>query len=139
MESPGDFLDAFLARKWGERRVVIFVDELSVLYRVNAAIRDSFFAAFREMKSDTYLYSVHGVVACGTFGINGLATTGPADSPFNVADEVQNPNFSREETHKLFQEFSQNLDITIDPDVVEDIWVKSNGCVSTFHCMVLFP
>lgn len=128
MESPGDFLDAFPARIWCERRVVILIDELSVLYRANAIIRTSFFAAFRELKSDKYSHSVQGVVACGTFGVNGLSVTGPADSPFNVADQIQNLNFSGDE---LFKEFSLNQGIAVEPDVVDDIWVKSNGCVWT--------
>jgi hypothetical protein len=45
-------------------------------------------------------------------------------------DNIINPNFTLDETSALFREFAFDTGIVIDDDVIEDIWLKSNGCVS---------
>ena len=76
------------------------------------------------------MYAIRSVIAAGTFGIVNL---NPAISPFKVADRVQSPYFTVEEVRKLFYEFAQDHSITIDDAVVEDIWAKSNGCVTLLN------
>jgi len=48
-------------------------------------------------------------------------------SPFNVADIVQCPFFTIDETKKLFLDFVKDLGLSIDDAIVEDVLAKSNG------------
>jgi hypothetical protein len=79
------------------------------------------------------MYAIRSVIAAGTFGIVHLNPSKSSIAPFNIAVRVQNPNFTVEEVRKLFYEFAQDHHITIDDAVVEDIWAKSNGCVTLLN------
>jgi hypothetical protein len=81
------------------------------------------------------MYAIRSVIAAGTFGVVYLNPSNSTISPFNVADHVQNPYFTIENVMKLFHEFAQDNHITIDDAVVEDIWAKSNGCVTQLNPM----
>jgi hypothetical protein len=128
LSSQQDFLSFVHVSIW-DRRVVLMIDEFSNLYHASPIIQDGCLQAFREIRSNQEPYAIHGIVAAGTSSILHLTPTFTA-SPFNVADHIRNPYFSIDETRKLFLEFSQDNFIMIDDAVVEDVWVKSNGCVT---------
>src|ERR1700722_882712 len=134
MSCQRDFLDAFAASPGGPRsrdeRLVILLDEFSELYKARNSTRDEVLRAIRGIKQNLNTYTISSIIAAGTFSIVHLNPT-PLEniSPFNVSDAIQSPNFSREETERLFNEFARDKGITIDDEVVSDIWDKSNGCV----------
>jgi hypothetical protein len=124
--SQSDFLDAFTAQFW-PTKVVILLDEFSELYGFPDDFRDDFLRCLRDLKQDDHQYGIHGVIAAGTFSILHLNPTISHSSPFNIADMVQNPYFSLEETRALFHQFRQDNDCKVEDAVVDDIWAKSNG------------
>jgi hypothetical protein len=128
IRSGSDFLTAFRAKSW-KNNVVLVIDELSYLDNADAVIRDQFLRTFRHCKQYKKLYAIHSIIACGTFSVLKLSSTPVHYSPFNVANYVQVPYFSREQTAQLFNEFAKDWKITIDPSVVQDVWMNSNGCV----------
>ena len=82
------------------------------------------------------MYAICSVIAAGTFGIMNLNLLRSTISPFN---RVQNLYFTVEEVRKLFYEFVQDHHITIDDAIVEDIWAKSNGCVTLLNQSINSP
>ena len=131
------FLDAFRARDW-QREIVILIDELSELHSASGDIRDDFLRTLREIRNNARAYAIKSVVAAGTFSILSLHPSKSSISPFNISDRIDNPYFTEEEAKTLFTEFARDYRITIEAAVVEDIWVKSNGCVIllvlVYHC-----
>jgi hypothetical protein len=65
-------------------------------------------------------------------------------SPFNVANYVQVPYFTKAQTLQLFNKFggididSPSWRVNIDTSVVHDIWMNSNGCVLSFIATASF-
>ncbi len=108
-------------------KVTLLIDEFSSLYQANDDVRDDCLEAFRGLKQDRENHAVQCIIAAGTFSIVYL---NPGVSPFNVADVVQCPYFTIDETRKLFREFAQDLGYSIDDAIVEDVWAKSNGSVA---------
>jgi hypothetical protein len=131
LPSQQDFLSFFHVSAW-KRNVVLIIDEFSDLYHASSIIQDECLRAFREIRNNQGLYAIHGLIAAGTFSILHLTPTFTT-SPFNIVDHVRNPYFSIDETRKLFLDFAQDNLITIDEAVIEDIWVKSNGCVTQLY------
>ncbi|KAM6503857.1 hypothetical protein JOM56_000800 [Amanita muscaria] len=128
VSSLSDFLQYFHLESWGERNVVLLIDEFSCLYDAAPDVRDDCLQALRALKNSHKTHALQCLIAAGTFGIvylNPSPTSGI--SPFNVASVVQNPYFSIDETKKLFHQFAEDLDYLIDEDIIEDIWAKSNG------------
>jgi hypothetical protein len=105
------------------------IDEFSNLHHTSPIVQDVCLQTFREISINS---AIHSVIATGTFSILRLTPTFTT-SPFNVAEHVRNLYFSIDETRKLFLEFAQDNLITIDNAIIEDVWVKSNGCVTQLH------
>jgi hypothetical protein len=129
ISSQQDFLSFVHANAW-KRKIVLMIDEFYYLHHASPIIQDEYLRTFREINQEPY--AIHGVIAAGTLSILHLTPTFTT-SPFNVAEHVRNPYFSIDETRKLFLEFAQDNLITIDDAVIEDVWVKSNGCVTQLH------
>jgi len=128
--SQGDFLSAFFTGEW-HREVVLLIDEFSELYHVSDDIRDECLRAFRYIRNDDEKYAIRGIIAAGTFSILRLTPTkGVGISPFNISNHINNPYFTVKETRHLFDKFAQDNDITIEDDVVQSVWAKSNGFVA---------
>lgn len=132
VSSQDEFLELLRADAW-RQNVVLLIDELSELYNAPTCIRDAWLRVFRVIRNNNEIYAIHSVIGAGTFDIVNLNPSNSTISPFNVADCIQNPYFTVEEVRKLFYEFAQGLHITIDDTVVEDIWAKSNGCVTLLN------
>ena len=135
ISSQRDFLDTFVAspggRGQGNKRVVMLIDEFSELLKAQDSIRNDVLRSLRLIKQ-VYddRYTISAVIMAGTFSIVHMnPTPGQNISPFNVSEAIQSPNFSKEETERLFNDFARDKGITIDDEVVSDIWDKSNGCV----------
>jgi hypothetical protein len=120
------FLDAFRTSHWPSKPVILF-DEFGKLDSAPENARNDFLEGLRDLKTDRQQYGVRSVIATGTFSILYLNTTNPNVSSFNVADGIQNPNFSLEEISELFRQFAQENKLVIEDDVVRDIWDKSSG------------
>jgi hypothetical protein len=127
VNSSRDFLDVFSSNAWSARKVIFIVDEFSELLRADKELQNDVLRTFREIKNNRDMYAIHSVVICGTFSLLHLSATETSISPFNVADYLQSPYFSKEETQRLFHDFARDRRITIEGAVIEDIWFKSNG------------
>jgi len=126
ISSPSDFLDAFHVNKWS-RKLVLLLDELSVLHSASDHIRNQCLGALRELRNDREEYAVRSVLAAGTFSIIHLNPTDRSLSPFNVAGYVQNPNFTLDETRDLFCQFMESDGLIVEDDVIEDVWTRAGG------------
>ncbi|RIA81116.1 hypothetical protein C1645_744762 [Glomus cerebriforme] len=67
------------------------------------------------------------VIIVGTFGILELNSNNDYDSPFNIRDPLQNPNLSKKQVQKLFKEFEFEHKLKVEPKVIEDIYMQTNG------------
>ncbi|KAF8350347.1 hypothetical protein F5887DRAFT_1069378 [Amanita rubescens] len=132
ISSPADLAHYFRKDAWNGN-VVFLLDELSSLHKGQDDVQDSFLQAFRGLKHDRETHAVQCFIAAGTFNIIYLTTS--AASPFNVTDFVQSPYFTIDEIRKLFSEFAEDVGISIDDAIVEDVWAKSNGNLKTLLCL----
>jgi hypothetical protein len=131
-----DLKSYFCKASW-DRDVVLLLDEFSYLYQANDNVRDDCLLAFRGLKQNCQSHAVKCLIAAGTFSIVYLNPSTSGVSPFNVADIVQCPSFTIDETRKLFLEFAKDLGYSIDDAIVEDVWAKSNGLVAQLDwCIV---
>ena len=128
MSSQSDFISYFYNDSW-DGKVVLLLDEFCSLYQAQDDVRDDCLHAFRELKQHHEGHTVQCIIAAGTFGIISLNTS-TRGIPFNVADFVQCPYFTIDETRKLFREFAQDVSFSIDDAIVEDVWAKSGGLVA---------
>jgi hypothetical protein len=124
--SQRDFLDTFHATAW-PYRFVLLLDEFSELYRAPTDVRNECLRTFREMRNNNSEYAVSSIVAAGTFSILHLNPTDRNSSAFNISNHVQNPYFTIEETRNLFHEFVMDNGITVEDDIIQDVWARSNG------------
>ncbi len=106
---------------------VVLLDELSCLYQYEDDVRDDCLMAFLELWHHREGHAIQCLIAAGTFSIVHLNLS--RNSPFNVANFLQSPYFTIDETRKLFREFAEDLGFSIDSALVEDVWAKSNGLV----------
>ncbi|KAM6499476.1 hypothetical protein JOM56_004984 [Amanita muscaria] len=126
ISSRADLESYFRKDFWGGN-VVLLLDEFSCLYQAKDNVRNDCFQAFRGLKHNRAGHAVRCLIAAGTFDIVHLNPSNSGVSPFNIADIVQCPYFTIDETRKLFHEFAQDLGYSIDNDIIEDVWAKSNG------------
>ena len=98
ISSRGDFINYFRKNSWDKNvRVVLLFDELGCLYGSDSNVRNDCLQAFRGLKLDRE-HAVQCIIAAGTHNITYLNP--PTLSPFNVADIIQSPNFTMDETWK---------------------------------------
>ena len=121
--SQSDFLDAFHVNKWS-RKLVLLLDELSVLYGASDHVRNQCLSALRELKNDREEYAVCSVLGLSTLYLNPIERS---LLPFNVAGCVQNPNFTLDETRVLFGQFMESHSIIVEDDDIEDVWTRTGG------------
>ncbi|KAG0011910.1 hypothetical protein BGZ80_000336 [Entomortierella chlamydospora] len=121
-----DFLAAFSCDALSGDRIVLLIDEFDLLHDAGVAIRDQCLQIFQEIQQNNSLYAIDSIIVCGTFGLQHLATSRHAP-PFNVDVTVKSLYFTQEQTQRLFNEYAADKEITIDDDIVRDIFWKSNG------------
>ncbi|CAG8719616.1 9956_t:CDS:2, partial [Funneliformis mosseae] len=126
IKSGSEFAAAF--NEWNS--VVIFVDEFDRLYGAIDKVRNEFLGCFRTIKhamAANSNYPILSVVVVGTFGILELNSSNDYDSPFNVRNPLQNPNLTKEQVQKLFEKFEMEHKFKVCPDIIEDIYLQTNG------------
>ncbi|PKC64923.1 hypothetical protein RhiirA1_461712 [Rhizophagus irregularis] len=132
IESGSDFAVAF--NEW--KSVVIFIDEFDRLYGAIDKARDEFLGCFRTIKHAMNMnvnYPILSVIIVGTFGILELNSSNTYDSPFNVRDPFQNPNLSKEQVQRLFEEFGSEHKLNVESKVIEDIYLQTNRSLRKFN------
>ena len=83
---------------FGNKRVVIFVDEFDLLYYAkDESVIDDVLNVLRGIKQTKETSSLHSFVGIGPFSI--LQLTGRSASPFNIRHALRSPNY--EETDVL--------------------------------------
>eukprot|EP01104_Vermistella_antarctica_P009763 TRINITY_DN253_c0_g1_i1.p1 TRINITY_DN253_c0_g1~~TRINITY_DN253_c0_g1_i1.p1 ORF type:complete len:468 (-),score=77.12 TRINITY_DN253_c0_g1_i1:458-1861(-) len=127
LRSPTDFLDLFHQHPFGDKKVVLIIDEFDSLYRADDAVQDSLLNPLRGLKHARDKHPLHSVIAAGTFSI--LNIVGKSGSPFNVREAVETPEFSLEQTRELFGQWVEEQHVKLDPRVVEDIHERTSGHV----------
>ena len=117
--------------------VVIF-DECDVLYKANDDVRSSFLGMMRGIKNAKEYYAILSCVFIGPFSILHLNSDKITVSPFNVKDPFSNPNFTLEQVQTLYKEFEDNFKLTIDPEIIKDIYNRTNGYVKLIGELCVF-
>jgi hypothetical protein len=130
MSCQSDFVTYFRKDLW-TKDVVLLLDEFSSLYGAPHEILTHCLGALRDLKHKRETYAVRAVIAAGTYNISKfdvvLDSDSPFRSPFNVADLVQNPNFTLEDIKTFFSACSEDMGLQIDDDIAKDVWYQSNG------------
>jgi len=127
INSSRTFLNAFTQNVQKEQKIVILIDDFDKLCEASKEVHDQWLETFWEIRKNKNLYAIHSIVACGTFSIQNLNLRNQHISPFNVSESLKNPYFSMQQTQRLFDQYAQDEKISIDHDIVKDIYSKSNG------------
>ena len=138
IETMPQFLSAFTREAWKEgERIVILIDEFDLLYAADHDVREDCLTTFRGIRqSDDYV--IDSIIVCGTFNLWGLTTADPHVSSFNINSRIENSYFTLESTQSLFKAYGDDEQITIDDTIVDDVFFKSNGYVSSTVSTLLF-
>jgi hypothetical protein len=124
--SSNDFLDVFAESEW-KKKIVIFIDDFDGLYNATDEVRDDCLNIFRCIKDSIYDFAICSIVAIGNFNIQYLKTSKMRISPFSIRESYNNPNFNKQQIQALFNEFTQEKSITIDKEIIDDIYLQTNG------------
>ncbi|KAI1319084.1 hypothetical protein EDD11_004973 [Mortierella claussenii] len=93
----------------------------------------SLLSAIRAIRNDPSkgtkqpTHVIHSVVSIGTYAILQLNQTNLALSPFNANDNFQNIGLSVDQVRSLYHEFAEDRRITIEDEVIDDIFLACNG------------
>ncbi|CAG8637268.1 9798_t:CDS:2, partial [Dentiscutata erythropus] len=144
VKSADDFKLKFRKEQWNDKQVVLFIDEFDELFRAHDDIKSSFLGTIRAIKNAKDYYALLSSVAIGTFSILHLSSDRITTSPFNVRDPFKNPNFTLEQVQTVYKEFENDSKLTIDPEIIEDIYNRTNGhaslvclCGKTIHSYLM--
>ncbi|CAG8686291.1 6922_t:CDS:2, partial [Cetraspora pellucida] len=124
INSANDFDLAFKKDRW-ENFVVLLIDEFDRLYFATDDVHSSCLSTLRGIKITKECYAIKSVFAIGPFSILYLKNDFTV-SPFNVNEPFQNPNFTMEQVEFLYKEFVDEYKLTIDQEVIEDIYTQTN-------------
>jgi hypothetical protein len=101
--------------------MLIFSFEFSAcnkcIFSARDNVRNQVLRIFREIRNNRTTYAICSIVMCGTPNIIALSPTETSIAPFNVADHVQNPYFTIQQTRQLFHDFEHDNGIMIDATV----------------------
>lgn len=126
IQSSSDFLNLFNKEKWG-KRVVLFIDGFDNLYNATDEVRNNCLATLRTIKNTENGYAIKSIIVIGTFSIRYLNSTDSYLSSFNVGVQFDNPYFNENQVNELFNEFASDRSITIDHEIINDIYLQANG------------
>ncbi|CAG8807952.1 347_t:CDS:2, partial [Gigaspora rosea] len=102
-------------------------DDFDTLLEAHDEIRSSFLRTIRAIKTAKNYYALLSLVAIGPFSILHLNSERITSSPFNVKKSFRNPNFTLEQVQTVFMEFENEFNLTIDSEIIEDIYNRTNG------------
>ncbi|CAG8740359.1 16435_t:CDS:2, partial [Dentiscutata erythropus] len=106
---------------------VILFDEFDMLYNATEDVLILCLTTLHGIKASKQDYAICSVIAIGPFSIMHLNSNNLIMSPFNINEPFQNPNFSLEQVQFIYKEFADEYELTIDQEVVEDIYIQTNG------------
>ncbi|CAG8633175.1 2954_t:CDS:2, partial [Paraglomus occultum] len=127
IKTASDFLDMFHRTKWKFSDAVLILDEFDTLYNATEDVLNSCLTTFRSIKSKKDDYFIHSMVAIGPFSILYIDSKRLTTSPFNVKTPFQNQNFTLDQVHTLYNEFTEEYALIIDLQVIEDVFMQTNG------------
>ncbi|RIB02180.1 hypothetical protein C2G38_903729 [Gigaspora rosea] len=127
VKSATDFMKKLAKEHWNDNPVVLFIDEFDKLFESYDEIRSSFLSTFRAIKNAKHNYALLSSVVIGPFSILHLDSERITSSPFNVKESFRNPNFTLEQVQTVFMEFENEFNLTIDSEIIEDIYNRTNG------------
>ncbi|RIA95673.1 P-loop containing nucleoside triphosphate hydrolase protein [Glomus cerebriforme] len=124
IKSANDFILKFQKEQWNDNHVVLFIDEFDILFEAYDYIKSSFLGTIRAIKNSRKNYALLSLVIIGSFNILHL------DSNRIITSSFRNPNFTLEQVQTIYKEFENDTKITIDPEVIKDIYIRTNGHAS---------
>ncbi|KAF0519593.1 transcriptional regulator [Gigaspora margarita] len=127
VKSATDFMMKLAKEHWNDNHVVLFIDEFDTLFEAHDEIKSSFLRTIRAIKTAKNYDALLSSVAIGPFSILNLSSERMTTSPFNIKESFRNPNFTLEQVQTVFKEFENEFNLTIDPEIIEDIYNRTNG------------
>lgn len=127
IKSAEDFGRAF-EKSNRNNDLVIFIDEFDDLLSGNNDVKDSFMKTVYDIKKAETSAIRSVVVIISPFSILYLNTKEPDISPFEI-EGFQSPNLILEEVQLLYKEYADENNLIIDPKIIEDIYMRTNGYV----------
>ncbi|PBK78647.1 hypothetical protein ARMSODRAFT_1078164 [Armillaria solidipes] len=108
-------------------RLLVLIDDIDKLATASPLVYREFFrvlSVLHQTRPEFY------AIATGTWGIANLAITSSIE-PFDLVTHSQVPYFSRSQVEDLFYKFQRDDHFILDPNVVSDIWLRSDGHPAT--------
>lgn len=119
-----------LDNRWTHPVVLLF-DEFDNLYPPEASEAcSSCLKVIRGIKNSPNEYIIHSIIFIGTFGLIMMNQKNSNLSPFNTTVNVGSISFSQDQVDGLFKEYGKTRNITIDQQIVEDIYLRTSGYVN---------
>jgi AAA+ ATPase superfamily predicted ATPase len=102
--------------------VILIIDEFD---KLSKQLIDQIVSMFREIYLSRNTYMLHGLALVGVRAVLGVDS--PKGSPFNIQKSIHIPNLTFEETSEMFQQYQEESGQTIEQQVVEKLFEKTNG------------
>jgi len=118
-----EFRDMFSRNKglW-TRPLIMLIDEVDTL---PSFWLDVLVGQFREMYLDREVNWLHGLSLIGVRAVLGVDSE--RGSPFNVQRSLHVPNFTLDEVTDLFDQYQQESDQVVEPEVSQSVYESTNG------------
>ena len=102
--------------------LILVIDEFDKLH---SKILDSLVTLFREMYLNKKSYMLHGLALVGVRAV--LGGENKSGSPFNIQRSLHIENLSFYEVKNMFDQYQEESNQNIVPDVVEKLYEKTQG------------
>jgi len=103
-------------------QTLLVIDEFE---GIPECVQNEFMHAIRDMYHQKEHHSLHSLILVGVSTVAELSTT--SASPFNIADEIQIPYFTREEVNNLIGQYVLETGHKFDENVIKTIYQNTNG------------
>ncbi|QTA78067.1 NTP hydrolase p-loop-containing [Desulfonema limicola] len=118
-----DWTDLFSIEKGlFAKPVILFIDEFDSL---PPRIIDQLVTLFRDMYLKQESFNIHGLALIGVRAVLGVDSL--RGSPFNIQRSLHVPNFTREETEDLFNQYQEESGQKIESEVVKTVYDSTRG------------
>ena len=105
-----------------DRPLILVIDEFD---RLPPKIIDSLVSLFREMYLNRKSYVLHGLALVGVRAVLGVENK--SGSPFNIQRSLHIENLSFDDVKSMFDQYQDESNQIIVPDVVEQLYEKTQG------------
>ncbi|EAL68604.1 hypothetical protein DDB_G0277693 [Dictyostelium discoideum AX4] len=112
---------------FNKKDVHLFIDEFNNISDGGEETITQVLSDFREWKNQSSLSAIKSLMVIGTFSILDFNTSNTNTSPFNIAQSFKVLNFQKEEVEILFSKFQKSSGVEIYPQVIDDIFIITNG------------